>query len=246
MKNTILHCFFFGITFLYSCKSKDDQAKELVSQFLKETSDAHFNRKSMDYSIFTSEYKAVFDSSGYYPLKNPSLTVQSNSDSVIVVISKGITTNVLGVEIEEKQEFRLKNIQGKWQIDNSNNFLVDHANFKFVGDEYEQLWDKEQAEALKQVQENVMLEVVKSPEGFTFSDSRDGMLKLINNSEFDIRKLRISIEHFDSEGNSVNSDEEIVLDVIRKHGYRVINWFSKDCLNCYSQKFKVIFVDENE
>jgi len=236
----------FILVLLSSCKSNGEKAKDLVSHFLTETSDVHFNRKSMDYSIFTSDFKAVFDSSGYYPLKNSTLSIQSETDSMIVVISKGTATNVLGVEIEEQQEFRLKNIQGKWQIDNSNNFLVDHANFKFVGDVYEQLWDKEQSIALLQVQENVILEVVKSPEGFTFSDSRNGMLKLINNSEFDIRKLRISIEHFDSEGNSVNSDEEIVLDVIRKHGYRVINWFSKDCLNCYSQKFNIRFIEENE
>jgi hypothetical protein len=236
----------FILVLLYSCNNNKDQAKDLVSRFLTETSDAHFNRKSMDYSIFTSDFKAVFDSSGYYPLINPTLSIQSESDSMIVVISKGTATNVLGVEIEDQQEFRLKNIQGNWKIDNSNNFLVDHANFKFVGDEYEQLWDKEQSIALNQVQENVLLEVVKSPEGFIFSDSRNGMFKLINNSDFDIRKLRISIEHFDSEGHSVNTDEEIVHDVIRKHGYRVINWFSKDCLNCDSQKFKVIFVDEND
>lgn len=231
---------------LYSCSNNEDQAKELISQFLTETSDVHFSRKTLDYAMLSSEYKQVFDSSGYYPLKNHVLSIQSESDSMIVFISKGAATNVLGVEIEDQQEFQLKNTQGIWKIDNSNYFLVDHANFKFVEDKYEQLWDKEKAIALNQVQENVTLEIMQSPQGLEFSGSREGILKLINNSEYDIRKLRISIEHFDIEGNSVNSDEEIVLDVIRKHGYRVFNWFSKDCLNCDSQKFKILFIDENE
>ena len=245
MKNTLLLFMVLAITLLYSCKNNEDKAVELVTRFLNETSNENFKRNKMDYSMLTSEYKHVFDSSGYYPIKNQKISAQAETDSTMLVKSIGDATNALGETIIDQQDFLLKKRNGDWKIDNSNNFLVDYSNFKIDDKEFNNMWDKEQAEVLYHIQENVKLEVIQSAEGSSFSESREGMLKLINNSDYDIRKVRIIIEHFDIQGKSVNTDEEIIMNVVRKHGYRDFDWYSGDCLNCYSQVFKIIFIDEN-
>jgi hypothetical protein len=73
----------------------------------------------------------------------------------------------------------------------------------------------------------------------------EGKLRIINNSDYDIQWIKILIEHFDSQGKSVNTDYKYVSDIVRKNGYREFEWLTTDCDKCVRQEFKINFVKEN-
>jgi hypothetical protein len=77
-----------------------------------------------------------------------------------------------------------------------------------------------------------------------FSESKEGKLKLINNSDFDLEGIKILIEHFDNEGNSVNTSNDYVSGIIRKHGYREFSWYTPECSKCEKQEFSINLLEK--
>lgn len=71
-----------------------------------------------------------------------------------------------------------------------------------------------------------------------------GRLRLINDSKYDVKSIDILIEHFDSEGISVNTDHEKIYKIIRSGGYLEFDWYSSDCSSCETQEFQISFTKE--
>jgi hypothetical protein len=233
---------FVGLTFLYSCKSKEDTVKNVVNEFLTQIND---QTKTLNKDLMTEKYAAFFKDKSYYTAEKWELTVKPENDSVITVEAKGHTHNGFGQPTELLQGFSLTNKFGGWKIFNSYKLTADELDFEIVDTQWDFYWDRDKDDILKQLQDNLELKEIVPAYGSYYSDSKQGKLKLINNSDFDIKNVKILIEHFDSQGNSVNTDHTGVYDIIRKHGYREFDWYTSDCSKCMKQTFKINFIRES-
>lgn len=240
-KNTII-LLSIGLTFLFSCKSREDKIKDVVNEFLTEIND---QTKTLNKELMTENFATFFKGKSYYLSQNWDLTVKPDNDSIILVEAKSKTHNGLGQPIEILQGFYLTNTFGDWKIFDSYKLVADQLDFEIVDTQWDFYWDRDKDAIFKDLQEKVKLEVIVPGYGSYYSDSRKGKLKLINNSEYDIQRVKILIEHFDNNGNSVNTDKEYVSNIIRKHGYREFDWYTSDCAKCYKQEFKINFVKES-
>ncbi len=231
-----------GMTFLYSCKSKEDKAKDVVNEFLTQIND---QTKTLNNDLMTEKYASFFKDKSFYTSEKWELTVKPENDSVLIVEAKGNTHNGFGQPTEILQAFSLTNKFGGWKIFNSYKLTVDELDFEIVDTQWDFYWDITKYDILKQLYDNLELKEIVPAYSSYFSDSKQGKLKLINNSDYDIKGVNILIEHFDSQGNSVNTDHTSVYDIIRKHGYREFDWFTNDCSKCVKQTFKINFIRES-
>jgi hypothetical protein len=242
MKKFIHILFFAGLTLLYSCKSKEDKAKDVVNEFLTQIND---QTKTLNKELMTEKFATFFKGKSYYTAEKWELTIKPENDSSIVVESKGQTHNGLGQPTELLQAFSLTNKYGGWKIYNSFKLTADELDFEIVDTQWDFYWDRDKEDILKQLQDNLKLEILQPGYSSYFGDSKKGNLKLVNNSDYDIKGVNILIEHFDSKGNSVNTDHTSVYDIIRKHGYREFDWYTSDCSKCVKQTFKINFIRES-
>ena len=242
MNKVIYYFFLIGLTSLYSCKSKEDKVKDVVNEFLTQIND---QTKTLDEELMTEEFATFFKGKSYYTTEKWDLTMKPGSDSSIVVESKGQTHNSLGQPTELLQAFSLTNKYGDWEIYNSSKLTAHELDFEIVDTQWEFYWDRDKEDILKQLQDKLKLKILQSGHSSYFGDSKKGNLKLVNNSNFDIKGVNILIEHFDSKGNSVNTDHTSVYDIIRKHGYREFDWYTSDCSKCVRQEFKINFIKES-
>jgi len=246
MKKFTLILLSLGLTFLYSCKSKEDTVKDIVERFMKQINDEKIQKKDLDFSSVTPHYMDIFLANSYYTAQTWTLVSEVESDTSMVVKSTGKTFNSAGTPTDIHQEFHLKKINGEWKITNSLNLLALFLDFEIVDQDWDFFWDYEKCDILKQLQDKVKLEIlVPGHCGYFSCENREGKLKLINNSDYDIKGVRILIEHYDSQGNSVNTDNTSVYDIIRKQGYREFDWYTSDCSKCKKQEFKINFIRES-
>lgn len=242
MKKITLILAFTGMIFLNSCKNREDKVKEVVNEFLTEIND---NTKTPNNNLMTENYAKFFKGKSYYLSQNWELTVKPENDSTIIVEAKGKTHNGFGQPVENLQGFVLTNKYGGWKIYNSFKLVADEIDFEVVDTQWDFYWDRDKDKILKQLQAKLELKVLVPGYGNYYTDSKKGNLKLINNSDYDIKGVNILIEHFDNQGKSVNTDHTYVSDIVRKHGYREFDWFTSDCAKCATQEFKINFIKES-
>lgn len=231
-----------GMTFLNSCKSKEDKVKDVVNEFLTEIND---ETKTLNNDLMTENFAKFFKGKSYYTAEKWELTVKPENDSTIIVESKGKTHNGFGQPVENLQAFSLTNKFGGWKIFNSYKLVADHLDFEVVDTQWDFYWDRDKEDILKELEEKLELKVIVKGYRSYYSDYAKGKLRLTNNSDYDIKGVKILIEHFDNNGNSVNTDKEYVSNIIRKHGYREFDWITGDCDKCYRQEFKINFLRES-
>ena len=148
--------------------------------------------------------------------------------------------------MENHQEFLVKEVNNNWRIVDSYNVLADFLDFDVVDKKWGFYWDKEKHDVLMDLQKKLVLKtVIPGHCGFFDCSIREGKLKLINNSDYDIKGVKILIEHYDKKGKSVNTDDESVYDIVRKHGSREVEWYTSECSSCAKQEFKINFIRES-
>jgi hypothetical protein len=241
-KNNFIIIILLIFIFFISCKTKEDIVKDVVTEFLAEIND---QTKTLNKDLMTEKYAIFFKDKSYYTAEKWELSVKPENDSVILVEAKGHTHNGFGQPTELLQSFSLTNKNGGWKIFNSYNLIADELDFKVVDTDWEFSWDRAKDDILRKLQDELNLKVVVPSHCSYFGDSKEGKLKLINNSDYDIMGVTILIEHFDYQGRSVNTDHTYITDIIRKHGYREFNWYTSNCSQCVSQKFKINFIKEH-
>src|SRR5690606_6720849 len=128
-------------------------------------------------------------------------------------------------------------------ISDSYNLIGFYLNFQVEDTQWQTYWDSKKSEILKEVIDNLKLEIITK--GYKkYDDAMAGELRLVNNSNYDLKNIEILIEHFDKDGVSVNTDNTYVSEVIRAKGYREFDWISFDCSKCNTQTFKIKYVLE--
>lgn len=233
----------FGIIILsfFSCKNDGEKAVEIVDNVLTQINDKV--KGNLDTTVFSDEYLKISNTYPVYYSNDWVLKLKQQSDSIFIVESNGITHNALGMELKNHQEFKLALRNGKLKIIDTYNVIALFLNMDIVEKEWIFFWDKEKEDIIRELENSLKIEVVKS--GYhEYSDAVKGDLKLINNSKYDISNVEVLIEHFDQEGKSVNTDTEYISEVIRANGYREFDWTSFDCKSCYTQTFKIKFRKE--
>lgn len=226
---------------LFGCKSPEDKAVEVVDEFLAIIND---RTREPNKQLITENYDKFFSDKSYYSSKDWDLSAKRENDTTIVVLSKAQTYNGLGQPIEIVQSFSLTDRLGGWKIWETYNLVVSDLDFELVDTQWDFLWDRQKAYVLEHLQENLKLEVI-TPGYIAWGATAGGKLRLINNSDYDIKGIKILIEHFDRNGVSVNTDREFVRDYVRKGGYREFDWLTTDCASCYSQTYKINFIKES-
>jgi len=245
MKRIYFVILILGFSCLFSCKSDKEKAKEIVNEFLKQINDDKIKKRDIDYTFVSNDFKNLFLESYYYTSEKWILSVNPKSDTSFLVKSTGNTFNGFGQPVENHQEFEVCKINGEFKIINSYKLIEQFLDFQVVDNNWDFFWDIEKSEILKQLKEKLILEVLVLGSKNKYGDYVQGKLKLINNSDYDIQGVKILIEHYDNQGNSVNSSYTYVSDIIRNHGYREFNWLNGDCSKCEKQEFKINFITES-
>lgn len=224
-----------------SCQDNSEKAIEIVDKVLTQINDKI--EGNLDTTVFEPEYFDLFKTSFIYFTNDWELKLKQQNDSIFIVESNGKTHNAFGMELKNHQEFKLAKRDGKLQIIDTYNLIGLFLNMKVVDKEWDFYWDKQKEDIVKDLEGKLELEVVTKGHK-KYSSSVVGDLKLINNSDYDISNVEILIEHFDSDGKSVNTDTEYLSEVIRANGYREFDWYTSDCKSCSKQQFSIKFKRE--
>lgn len=226
-----------------SCEKPEDKAIKIVDEFLTQVND---QTKTVNEELLSENFKKFFTGKSYYTSRDWKLTFEPITESKFVVESRSESYNGWGQPIEMVQGFTLTTKYGGLLISDSYNFIVDDLAFRVVDTEWDFYWDRTKYQILDELKEKLTLEVVTP--GYTpyyTNDFRKGMLRLVNNSAYDVENVRIQIEHFDRNGKSVNTDYAYPGSIIRSNGYKEFEWLTTDCARCYKQTYKIIFERES-
>ena len=243
MNKYILILISLGLIFLYSCKSKEDKAKEIVNNFMKQISDKNTKKENVNFNDLSDDYKKLFIHNYYFPSNDWTLTAEPESDTSIIVSATGKTFNGFGWPRELHQEFAVKKRNGEWKITNSFNVLDQFINFFIVDKRWEFYWDKEKHDILEDLKKNLKIEVLVKGYSEYNSEYAKGRVKVINDSDYDINSVKILMEHFDNDGNSINTDD-FIIHAIKKHSYTEYDWIIDNCSKCVRQEFKILLTKE--
>jgi hypothetical protein len=255
MKLKQLYIFALTIISLSSCQSPEDKAIKLVDSFFNEV---HNNgadkyngslkqsRAAMNYIYVTPELETIIRSNfiGIPEKETYKLTAQKKADDKIIVTCIGKGTGPFGNVVENENQFVVSKLNGEWKISDTYHVIGFNINFQVEDTQWGTYWDLKKAGILKEVIDNLKVEVIKKGYRSYFGDALQGNLKLVNNSNYDLKGVEILIEHFDKNKISVNTDHTSVYDIIRAKGYREFNWYTSDCSKCATQTFEIKFVEE--
>lgn len=233
---------FVFISVLSACKSDEDKCIAVVDEFL---TTIHDRTKTFNNDLVTEDYGKFMSDKSYYSSKDWDLSAKQEDDTTMVVMSKTNTYNSFGRPTELIQKFALTDRYGGWKIEETYNLIAAELDFDIVDTRWEFFWDRQKEVILEHLQENLHLEVITPGYGNQWSSSVRGNLRLVNDSELDIKWIKILIEHFDRNGVSVNTDRVYVRDYVRKGGYREFEWVTLDCANCTRQTYKINFIKES-
>lgn len=241
---------------IFSCQTPEKQASKVVDDFFNEIYNNgadKFNgslkksREVMNYSYVSSEMEELIENNfiGLPDKGTYKLTTEKKPDNTIIITSVGKSPGVLGRVLDTRHQFLVSKINGAWKIVDSYNLIGFNIDFRVVDTQWENYWDIKKSVILKEVMDNIKLEIVeKGYRPFYGGETVKGKLRLTNNSDYDIEGIDVIIEHFDKDGISVNTGETGVYDIIRSKGYREFNWYSSNCSKCVKQTFKIKFVEE--
>lgn len=244
MKKTLIGIS-IAVLALNSCIEPEDTVTEIVDQFLTEINDPERKQKGINYSVLKDDYLELFKNNSYYLLENWELSAKKETDTTYIVEAIGKTSNAFGMTLEEYKGFALKKVNGEWKIFNSYKLIADEIDFEVVDTQWDFYWDTKKARILKEVQDSLRLEIKRKGYKSYFGDAMEGELRLVNNTNYDLKGVKILIEHFDKDGKSVNTDDESVYDIIRAGGYREFDWYTSDCSKCSTQEFRINFIKES-
>jgi hypothetical protein len=233
----IIYIYLLAIPF--SCQNKTENAKEIVNQFLTEINNDNMNITKENLTV---EYRKHFKENHYYPSSNWEL--KTKSENVITVEAKSQSSNVFGIS-ELIQTFYLKMENGRLKIYDSNNLVTNNLDFEVIDLDWNYHTDMERNKIYKNIKDNMSIKVLEEAHKGFINGNRRGIIKIINNSNYDVKGVRVLIEHFDNNWKSVNTDYSYVSDIIRKKGYREQTWLTSDCFNCENEKFKINFIKED-
>lgn len=227
-----------------SCEKPEDKIAKIVDQFLTQVNKQY---QVYDKDLTTDNFDKFFEGKGYYTSQDWKLTVKPFDDGAhFMVEARGNSHNGWGQPMEIMQGFALTKEYGKWQIYDSFNFVEDELAFRVVDTQWDFYWDRGKYEIMDELRKKLTLEIITPGYQPYYSTShRNGKLKLINNSDYDIEGVKILVEHFDRNGNSVNTSHSYPGGIIRKHGYREFDWLTTDCTRCYRQTYKICFEKES-
>jgi hypothetical protein len=229
--------------FVSSCMTSEKKALLVVDNFLKQTNDEISG--NLDTTKITEPlYNLIKKDGGFASKDGWTLSVNQRNDTLIIIESVGKTHNGFGQPMKIKQKFALKEIEKEWIIYDTYNVIRLFLGMNIVDRDWHFFWDMEKKEILEHLRKNLKLEIVKRGKKTYFGNGYEGKLRLLNNSKYDIRSVKILIEHFDSKGKSVNTDDEYISDIIRQDGYREFDWRTSDCSKCVKQKFRIKFQRE--
>ena len=127
----------------------------------------------------------------------------------------------------------------------SYNFFNPTLAFEVLDNRLNSKWDIKKNNHIKKLQDSLQLLVLVPGNDSYSKDSKIGKIRLNNNSDFDLKGLKVLIEHYDNNSTSVNTQIYYVSDIVRKHSYREFEWRTYDCSQCYRQEFKINFYQEN-
>jgi len=218
--------------------SQDNEIKikDVVNKFLIQINN---KSKAWNDSLITENYSKLFKEKKYYTSEKWELTVTKKNDSTYRVQSKASTFNSYGTPIEIIQRFGLTNVFGGWKIFNTYNVLSDDKiDFDLADSDWRFYWDRQKFDILEELKKGLILEIIQSAKSTYSGKSKEGQLKLINNTKYDIKSITVLIEHYDENGVSVNTTSKGIYD-IRKNGYREFEWYATDCQKCARQEYKI-------
>lgn len=255
MRKLILACFSLSILALTSCTNPENKAKSFVDNFY---SDVYNNgadkyggslkksREIFNYSYFSSEMEQLIRNNyleapdkGEYKL-----TAERKSDNTILISSTGTRKGSIGNSVNVYNQFLVTNINNEWKITDTNNVITFDINFEIVDSKWEPSWDIQKSKIIQEIIDNLKLEIISEAYQTYFRNAVKGDLRLVNNSNYDVKNIEILIEHFDNDGVSVNASNDLLTDIIRSKGYREFDWYTSDCAKCISQKFIIKFLKE--
>lgn len=241
---------------LNSCQSPEDKAIKVVENFFNEVynngadkynGSLKQSRAALNYSFVTPELEAIIKNNFMnIPEKETyKLTAEKKADDKVIVTCIGKSRGLFGNEVENNNQFVVTKINGEWKISDTYHVIGFNITFEVEDTQWGTYWDLKKAGILKEVMDNLKLVVINAGyRSYYFSDVLKGDLRLVNNSNYDLKGVEILIEHFDKNGVSVNTDSKTVYDIIRAKGYREFDWLTSDCSKCATQKFTIKFVEE--
>lgn len=251
-KLVILNLIFLSL--LSACTSPEKNAIEIIENFYNEVYEngadkydgsLKKSREVLDYSYVTEEMEQLIKNNFMYlPEKETyQLTAEKKSEDTLVVTSIGKAPGRFGDMVEIRNQFVVSKENDNWKISNSYNLIGYYLNFSIEDTQWNTYWDIKKSNVLAEVMDNIELEIITNGRK-GYGTSMKGNLRLVNNSNYDVKNIEILIEHFDKNGISVNTDSEYVLETIRSKGYREFDWYTSDCASCETQEFKIKFVLE--
>jgi hypothetical protein len=203
------------------------------------------SREALNYSYVSQVMKELIRNNfmGIPEKGTYKLTSQKKPDNTIIVTSIGKSIALSGNMIETQKQFVLEEINGEWQITDSYGLIDFYLNFEVEDTQWETYWDLKKSRILNEVKDNLKLEIINYGRPY-FGNVLKGDLRLVNNSNYDVKDIEVLIEHFDENGVSVNTSNASVYNVIRSKGYREFAWYTSNCAKCVNQTFNIKFVEE--
>lgn len=255
MKFKHLYIFALLALTLSCCQSPQDKAIKVVDDFFIEVLNNgadKFNgslkqsRAALNYSFVTPELEKIIRNNFMnIPEKGTyTLTAEKKSNDKVIVTSIGKNTGMFGNVVEYQSQFEVTKVNGEWKISNAYNLVAYYLNFRVEDTQWDAYWDLKKADILTEVMDNLKIEIINKGYRSYFSDAWQGNLKLVNNSNYDLKGVEVLIEHFDKNGVSVNTGHTSVYDIIRAKGYREFDYYTSDCSKCATQTFAIKFVEE--
>lgn len=225
-----------------SCGTEESRAIKVVNTFLTQINK---QQQPYDTELATYDFNTFFKGKNYYASTSWKLNTLLNGEKCVIE-AIGKTHNGLGHPMEITQGFALINDSGKWLIADTYNFVINEFAFKVVDTQWDFYWDKAKYDIINELRQKLSLKVITPARAIYYGSSRqEGVLKLVNNSDYDVEDIRILIEHYDKSGHPIKTAYWYVQGIIRNHGYRQFEWTNGDCADSYKQTYKICFENES-
>ena len=238
-----------------SCQNTEKDVMKVVDNFFNEVNEhgadkyqgsLKKSREALNYSYVSTEMENLIRNNfiGIPDKETYKLTAVKKPDNTFLVTSIGQSTDIFGAVNKTQIDFTVSKINDEWKISDAHDLIGLNLNFQVEDTQWDTYWDIKKANILHEIMDNLKLEIVNKGYRSYDGDVMKGKLRLVNNSNYDLKGIEVLIEHFDKDGISVNTDNTSVYDVIRSNGYREFDWTTFDCAKCVTQQFKIKFVSE--
>jgi len=254
MKRKLFNLLVLVTITISSCQSPETDTMKVIDNFYNEINEhgadkyqgsLKKSREALNYAYVSTEMEGLIRNNFVTIPKKETykLTSVKKTDNTFMVTATGNTSYVTGEVRKTAYYYTVSKINGEWKISDANNLINLNLNFQVEDTQWNQYWDIKKANILHEIMDNLKLEIIDK--GYKiYGDMMKGKLRLVNNSNYDLKGIEVLIEHYDKDGISVNTDKAYVYDVIRSKGYRELEWITLDCAKCETQQVKIKFVKE--